>query len=57
MKVLIQCNVCKRSWWVKGTSPGPNEYCAHEEAEIPEDEICEHLTSDFSKHTPIDCNW
>ncbi len=53
MKVLIRCGSCGDTYWVKGDSQRPNEYGAHEDADLSE--CCAHIFEggDF---TPIDCD-
>lgn len=56
MKVLLKCNICGECFWVRGTSPHPNEFCAHEAADY--EECCEHMAVDGDfVATPIDCEY
>lgn len=41
MKVLIECPICKKTFWVKADSEFANSYHVHENADFSE--CCEHL--------------
>ena len=53
MTVTIRCEVCKKTFFVRGESLRPNEYSIHEDADLSG--TCPHIQNDIMVAYPIDC--
>jgi hypothetical protein len=53
MNVQIKCLNCGKVFWVRGSTPRPNEYTIHDNVDPEKEGLCAHLIEDLMGNSEL----